>query len=278
MNYAEDGVREWAIQNACMWVRDYHVDGLRLDATHTIFDERPRTSWPSSPSACAPSGRSALVASEIGPRRPPADRGWGHDAQWADELHHQLHVLLTGEHEGYYAGSAPARGSPPGSAAPAREARSSAPRTTTRSATARSATGRQTMSWSSGRWSSSSRRRRRCSSWARSTASARPFQFFTDHIDPAIAEATRGAGARSSSRSPPSPARTSRPAGPRDVRAVEAVAPGRPRAARALSRADRASARAAARGRGELGRAEPDAHGAPRAASRSSRTSRRRAG
>ena len=51
-------MREWAIQNAELWVRDYRVDGLRLDAVHAIFDDEPsRTSWPSSPSACAPPTR-----------------------------------------------------------------------------------------------------------------------------------------------------------------------------------------------------------------------------
>ena len=50
---ARCGVREWAIQNAELWVRDYRVDGLRLDAMHAIFDdERAARAAPSSPSAC----------------------------------------------------------------------------------------------------------------------------------------------------------------------------------------------------------------------------------
>ena len=41
IDYRRRGVREWAIQNAELWVRDYHVDGLRLDATHAVFDDGP---------------------------------------------------------------------------------------------------------------------------------------------------------------------------------------------------------------------------------------------
>ncbi|HEU5212730.1 MAG TPA: alpha-amylase family glycosyl hydrolase [Gaiellaceae bacterium] len=103
INYAEDGVREWAIQNACMWVRDYHVDGLRLDATHAIFDERPQHVLAELAERVHAERPQALVISEaaVGDLRPI--EAWGHDAQWADELHHHLHVLLTGERDGYYA-------------------------------------------------------------------------------------------------------------------------------------------------------------------------------
>ncbi len=99
LDYAQRGVREWAIQNAEQWVRDFHVDGLRLDATHAIFDDSPLH-------VCAELKRrvgDALVISEIevGDWRPIDE--WGHDAQWADRSHHELHVLLTGEREGYYA-------------------------------------------------------------------------------------------------------------------------------------------------------------------------------
>jgi maltooligosyltrehalose trehalohydrolase len=98
IDYAEHGVREWAIQNAELWVRDYHVDGLRLDAVHAIFDDSPLH-------VCAELKRrvgGALVISEteLGDWRPIEE--WGHDAQWFDATHHELHVLLTGEREGYY--------------------------------------------------------------------------------------------------------------------------------------------------------------------------------
>src|SRR5581483_11834102 len=96
IDYSQRGVREWAIQNAELWVRDYRIDGLRLDATHAIFDEtdphvmvelaaRVRAARP---------GALVIAEMEVG-NRDPIER-WGHDAQWADEFHHALHVLLTG--------------------------------------------------------------------------------------------------------------------------------------------------------------------------------------
>jgi maltooligosyltrehalose trehalohydrolase len=102
IDYSQRGVREWAIQNAEHWVRDYHVDGLRLDATHAVFD----TAQPHVLAELAERVRavrpSTLVISEMetGDVRPLHE--WHHDAQWADELHHAVHVLVTGEHDGYY--------------------------------------------------------------------------------------------------------------------------------------------------------------------------------
>jgi maltooligosyltrehalose trehalohydrolase len=98
LDYRNRGVREWAAQNAEMWIRDYHCDGLRLDAVHAIFDDSPTH-------ICAELKQrvgDALVISEmsVGDWRPIDE--WGHDAQWADASHHELHVLLSGEHEGYY--------------------------------------------------------------------------------------------------------------------------------------------------------------------------------
>jgi maltooligosyltrehalose trehalohydrolase len=98
LDYRQGGVREWAIQNAEQWVHDFHVDGLRLDAVHAIFDDSPLH-------VCAELKQrvgDALVISEmeLGDWRPIED--WGHDAQWFDASHHELHVLLTGERDGYY--------------------------------------------------------------------------------------------------------------------------------------------------------------------------------
>ena len=98
LDYESRGVREWAAQNAEMWIRDYHCDGLRLDAVHAIFDDSPTH-------ICAELKQrvgDALVISEmsVGDWRPIDE--WSHDAQWADASHHELHVLLTGEHDGYY--------------------------------------------------------------------------------------------------------------------------------------------------------------------------------
>ncbi|HEY7207666.1 MAG TPA: alpha-amylase family glycosyl hydrolase [Gaiellaceae bacterium] len=98
LDYAQRGVREWAIQNAELWVRDYRVDGLRLDATHAVFDDSPLHVL----AELKHRVDSALVISEmeVGDWRPLDE--WGHDAQWADASHHELHVLLTGERDGYY--------------------------------------------------------------------------------------------------------------------------------------------------------------------------------
>ncbi|MDQ4131482.1 MAG: malto-oligosyltrehalose trehalohydrolase, partial [Actinomycetota bacterium] len=103
-----DAVREWAIQSACQWVRDYHIDGLRLDAIHAIFDAGARHLLEELASRVRAARPGALVLAESGlndPRviRPPQAGGYGHDAQWADDFHHALRTLLTGEREGYYA-------------------------------------------------------------------------------------------------------------------------------------------------------------------------------
>jgi maltooligosyltrehalose trehalohydrolase len=103
LDYEQRFVREWAIQNAELWVRDYGVDGLRLDAVHAIVDDSPTHVLRELNDRVKAIDPRALVTAEMetGDLRPI--EGWGHDAQWADELHHELHVLLTGEQEGYYA-------------------------------------------------------------------------------------------------------------------------------------------------------------------------------
>ena len=103
LDYGQDGVREWAIQNAELWIRDYHVDGLRLDSVFHVFDERPRHVLAELAERVRAINRGAIVVSEMraGDLRPIEQ--WGHDAQWADELHHELHVAVTGERDGYYA-------------------------------------------------------------------------------------------------------------------------------------------------------------------------------
>ncbi|HST19353.1 MAG TPA: alpha-amylase family glycosyl hydrolase [Gaiellaceae bacterium] len=103
LDFARRGVREWALQNAEMWVRDYHVDGLRLDATHAVFDDsEPHVLAELAQRVHAIAPRAFVVAEmEAGDVRPIEE--WGHDAQWSDEFHHTLHVLTTGERDGYYA-------------------------------------------------------------------------------------------------------------------------------------------------------------------------------
>jgi maltooligosyltrehalose trehalohydrolase len=102
LDYSKSGVREWAIQNAEMWVRDYRVDGLRLDAVHAVFDESDEHVLAELTRRVRELERRTIVMAEMETRDLRPIEEWGLAAQWADELHHELHVLLTGEHEGYY--------------------------------------------------------------------------------------------------------------------------------------------------------------------------------
>ena len=104
LDYSQWGVREWAIQNAELWVREYGVDGLRLDAVHAVFDDGPRHVLAELADRVRGIAPRTLVVSEIETGNLAPMERWGHDAQWADELHHELHALLTGEQESYYAG------------------------------------------------------------------------------------------------------------------------------------------------------------------------------
>ena len=87
---------------------DFHLDGLRLDAIHAIHDDSARPILRELATRVHALDPRALVIAESGLNDPkvirPADvGGHGHDAQWADDFHHALRVLLTGDHDGYYA-------------------------------------------------------------------------------------------------------------------------------------------------------------------------------
>jgi maltooligosyltrehalose trehalohydrolase len=102
-----DPVREWMVQSAEGWVRDFHVDGLRLDAIHAIHDEGANHVLRELAERVHSARRGALVIAESGmndPKviRPSRQGGYGHDAAWADDFHHALHALLTGERAGWY--------------------------------------------------------------------------------------------------------------------------------------------------------------------------------
>ena len=107
-----DEVRRFFVDNALMWLSDYHCDGLRLDAVHAIVDtsavhvleqlEREVAGL----SAASGVRRWLIAESDLNdPRvvRPPLAGGYGIDAQWSDDFHHAVHALLTGERSGYYA-------------------------------------------------------------------------------------------------------------------------------------------------------------------------------
>ena len=110
LNYDDadcDPVREWVLQSATGWIRDFHVDGLRLDAIHAIYDQSARHVLGELADRVHAVSERALVISESGlndPKviRPQSAGGFGHDAQWADDFHHALRVLLTGDRAGYY--------------------------------------------------------------------------------------------------------------------------------------------------------------------------------
>lgn len=107
-----DEVRRFVCDNALMWLRDYHIDGLRLDAVHAFYDKSAIHLLEQVASEVAELqahlGRRLVLIAESDlndPRvvRAPDIGGYGMDAQWSDDFHHALHALLTGERTGYYA-------------------------------------------------------------------------------------------------------------------------------------------------------------------------------
>ncbi|AHH99731.1 malto-oligosyltrehalose trehalohydrolase [Kutzneria albida] len=114
-----DEVRRYAIDNAVSWLRDFHVDGLRLDAVHALSDRRAihlleeLASEVDSLAAHLRRPLSLIAESDLNDPRlitPREAGGYGLHAQWSDDLHHCLHATLTGERQGYYGdfGSLPA--------------------------------------------------------------------------------------------------------------------------------------------------------------------------
>jgi maltooligosyltrehalose trehalohydrolase len=101
-------VRDFFIQNALHWVLEYHVDALRLDATHALQDEGRRHFLEELTSTVRErAGRSVMFVAEdhrnlAGMLRPACDDGWGIDGVWADDFHHQVRVHSAGDREGYY--------------------------------------------------------------------------------------------------------------------------------------------------------------------------------
>jgi maltooligosyltrehalose trehalohydrolase len=103
-----DPVREWACQSAEGWIGDFGVDGLRLDAVHAIFDSGPEHLVAELIRRVRAINPATMVIAEselndAKVMRKPRVGGWGADAAWADDFHHSLRTVLTGEHEGYYA-------------------------------------------------------------------------------------------------------------------------------------------------------------------------------
>jgi maltooligosyltrehalose trehalohydrolase len=102
-------VREFFIENAGYWIREFHLDGLRLDATQQIFDDSPDhlIAAVTRRARQAAAGRGVIVVAENEPQltrlaRPESAGGYGVDALWNDDLHHSAMVALTGRNEAYY--------------------------------------------------------------------------------------------------------------------------------------------------------------------------------
>ncbi|MGO4590819.1 malto-oligosyltrehalose trehalohydrolase [Paenarthrobacter sp. 2TAF44] len=107
-----DEVRRYILENAAMWLRDYHVDGLRLDAVHALRDERAvhilEDFGALGDQIEAETGvtKTLIAESDLNNPRliyPRKDNGYGLEGQWSDDFHHALHVNLSGETTGYYA-------------------------------------------------------------------------------------------------------------------------------------------------------------------------------
>ncbi len=222
-----DAVRQFVVDNARMWVRDFHLDGLRLDAVQTIYDFSPRHILAEIHVAvqheAARAGRPVHVIAESNQNdvrlvRPPRRGGYGLDGVWSDDFHHAVHALLTGERDGYYmdfgrpeqSGQGPRRGvrvrrllqrlSPP----PPRQ-----PRGRDRPHAVRRSASRTTIRWATGPWATAwarSCRPPRCG-WPAALlllspcvpllfmgeeyGERRPFPFFCSFDDPAVVEAVR---------------------------------------------------------------------------------------
>jgi maltooligosyltrehalose trehalohydrolase len=106
INYAERGVREYVVQNALFWIREYHLDGLRLDAVQTIFDDSPKHILQEIAEnvhvLARELGREVCVIAESDENDAKLVREYKLDGFWSDDFHHAIHALLTGERDGYY--------------------------------------------------------------------------------------------------------------------------------------------------------------------------------
>lgn len=107
-----DGVRHYFIENVLMWFRDFHIDALRMDAVHAIFDFGARHILSEIKDYVTAfnhnTGRPHYLIIECDLNdskyiRPQSEFGYGMDAQWSDEFHHSLRVACGNEQKGYYA-------------------------------------------------------------------------------------------------------------------------------------------------------------------------------
>jgi len=114
INYDCEGcehVRRYFVENALYWIREYHLDGLRLDAVQTIKDDSPKhivaEVQERVQDLAARLERRVCVIAETDENdsryvRPRSECGYGLDAVWSDDFHHAIHAFFTGERQGYY--------------------------------------------------------------------------------------------------------------------------------------------------------------------------------
>lgn len=102
-------VREFFLTNVAYWIEEFHLDGLRLDATQEIFDASPENILIAIGKRVreAAKGRKTIIVAENEPQltklvRPIENCGYGLDALWNDDFHHSCRVALTGHNEAYY--------------------------------------------------------------------------------------------------------------------------------------------------------------------------------
>jgi maltooligosyltrehalose trehalohydrolase len=98
-------LRDFVIANPTYWMREFHVDGFRLDATHEIFDPSPRHILQEITATIHAQGGYAIAEdsrNEAHLVMAEADSGFGFDAVWADDFHHSVRVANTSEHESYF--------------------------------------------------------------------------------------------------------------------------------------------------------------------------------
>ncbi len=106
-----DGVRRFVVENALYWLREYHLDGLRLDAVQTIKDDSRKHILQEITESAATQAQEAdrkicLIAesdeNDSKLVQPWGQGGYGLDGVWSDDFHHAVHALFTGERQGYY--------------------------------------------------------------------------------------------------------------------------------------------------------------------------------
>ena len=104
-----EGVRDFVVQNACYWISEYSLDGLRLDAVHAMYDDSPVhiLAELTGKARKAAGGRSIVLIAEcesqwIKTIQPVEQGGWGLDGVWSDDFHHICRVAITGRSEAYY--------------------------------------------------------------------------------------------------------------------------------------------------------------------------------